>query len=56
MTPAKTDHTHLNWLVQAGSAASIVPIARFVGLGSTFALKGAATADCFPLRASTKKV
>lgn len=40
MTPAKTDHTHLNWLVQAGSAASIVPIARFVGPGSTFALKG----------------
>ena len=40
MTPAKTDHRHLKWLAGAGSAASIVPIARFVGTGNTFALKG----------------
>ncbi len=39
MTRAKTDHKHLEWLTTAGSAASIVPIARFVG-PSTFALKG----------------
>ena len=39
MIPAKTDHKHLQWLANAGSAASIVPIARFVG-PSTFALKG----------------
>ena len=38
MTPAKTDHKHLQWLATAGSAASIVPIARFVG-PHTFALK-----------------
>jgi type IV secretion system protein VirB4 len=39
MTPAKIDHKQLQWLATAGSAASIVPISRFVG-PSTFALKG----------------
>ena len=38
MTPVKIDHTHLQWLATAGSAASIVPLARFVG-PHTFALK-----------------
>jgi type IV secretion system protein VirB4 len=39
MTRANTNHKHLQWLENAGSAASIIPIARFVG-SSTFALKG----------------
>ena len=38
MTPEKTDHKHMPWLRDAGAAAGIVPISRFVG-PHTFATK-----------------
>ena len=31
MTPEKTDHKHMPWLRDAGAAAGIVPVSRFVG-------------------------
>jgi len=49
MTRAKIDHKHLQWLANAGSAASIVPIARFIG-PSTFALKGGGYGRLLSLR------
>jgi len=49
MTRAKIDHKHLQWLADAGSAAGIVPIARFVG-PSTFALKGGGYGRLLSLR------
>ena len=49
MTRAKIDHKHLQWLENAGSAAGIVPIARFVG-PCTFALKEGGYGRLFSLQ------